>query len=112
MMHTLKIQGQSSGVVLLINIGYLNQENVIFDEFRGSIDIAHLLRWTDKYPVRVEVKGGSIPLAASKLYFTSNLHPRGWYPELDYETYEALERRLTIIEVTERDEEDNTEVSE
>jgi len=83
--------------------GYLGQTTVIFDEFRGSIDVAHLLRWTDRYPVRVEVKGGSVPLAAVKLFFTSNLHPSEWYPDLDRETWLALERRLTIVHVTERE---------
>lgn len=86
--------------------GYLDQATVIFDEFRGAIDIAHLLRWTDRYPVRVEVKGGSVPLAAQHLYFTSNLHPSTWYPELDGVTYAALERRLNIVEVTEREPEE------
>jgi len=85
--------------------GYSGQESVIFDEFRGAIDIAHLLRWCDKYPVRVEVKGGSVPLSAKKLVFTSNLHPSAWYPELDPVTYAALERRLEIIHVTEREDE-------
>jgi len=85
--------------------GYRGQSTVIFDEFRGSIDVAHILRWTDRYPVRVEVKGGTVPLACTELFFTSNLHPSAWYPELDRETYAALERRLTIIHVTEREEE-------
>lgn len=85
--------------------GYSGQESVIFDEFRGAIDIAHLLRWCDKYPVRVEVKGGSVPLSAKKLVFTSNLHPSAWYPELDPVTYAALERRLEIVHVTEREDE-------
>jgi len=79
--------------------GYRCEENVIIDEFRGAIDISHILRWTDRYPVRVEVKGSSKPLSASKFIFTSNLHPRLWYPELDAETYAALERRLEIIEM-------------
>lgn len=83
--------------------GYRGQEAVIFDEFRGAIDIAHLLRWCDKYPVRVEVKGGTVPFSAKKLVFTSNLHPTSWYPDLDHETYLALERRLEIIHVTERE---------
>lgn len=79
--------------------GYLDQPDVIIDEFRGGIDIAHVLRWTDRYPVRVEVKGGSRPLAAKNIWFTSNLHPSCWYPDLDRDTYEALERRLTIEEL-------------
>lgn len=94
--------------------GYLSQRTVVLDEFRGAIDISHLLRWTDRYPVRVEVKGGSVPLAANEIWITSNLHPRNWYPELDSATYEALERRLKIIQITEREPEDDllTEVFE
>ena len=46
--------------------GYRNQENVVIDEFRGAIDIAHILRWFDRYPVIVEVKGSSVVLSAKK----------------------------------------------
>lgn len=81
--------------------GYSGQGTVVLDEFRGSIDISHLLRWLDKYPVRVEVKGSSIPLSATRFYITSNLHPVGWFPDLDATTYAALERRLEIIEMNE-----------
>jgi hypothetical protein len=76
--------------------GYGNHRHVIIDEFRGTIDISHLLRWLDRYPVRVEVKGGSVPLSAEHFWITSNLNPRLWYPELDSETLEALLRRLNI----------------
>jgi len=78
--------------------GYQGEDNVIFDEFRGGIDIAHLLRWFDRYPVRVEIKGSSVPLVASKIWITSNLAPSFWYPECDSATLEALLRRLTVIE--------------
>lgn len=79
--------------------GYQGQESVVLDEFRGGIDISHLLRWTDRYPVYVELKGSSLPLSVSKFWITSNLHPSLWYPELDAATYAALERRLTIEEI-------------
>lgn len=79
--------------------GYRGQENVVIDEFRGGIDIAHLLRWLDRYPVRVEVKGSTKPLMATSFWITSNIHPDGWYPTLDRETYAALERRLNIIHI-------------
>ena len=81
--------------------GYQGQSNVILDEFRGSIDISHLLRWLDRYPCRVELKGSSHPLMATNYWITSNLPPNMWYPELDLATYEALERRLEIIHVEE-----------
>lgn len=80
--------------------GYKGQDTVVIDEFRGGIDIAHLLRWLDRYPVRIEVKGGSRPLTATKFWITSNLHPEHWYPDCDRETMSALMRRLLITEFT------------
>lgn len=79
--------------------GYDSQQNVIIDEFRGAIDISHLLRWFDKYPVRVETKGSTRPLLASRFWVTSNLHPSDWFPQLDGDTLGALYRRLTIIKL-------------
>lgn len=76
--------------------GYQNQQHVVIDEFRGGIDVAHLLRWFDRYPVRVEVKGSSRPLDATVVWITSNVDPMDWYPDLDQATKEALMRRLTV----------------
>lgn len=77
--------------------GYMGQESVVVDEFRGGIDISHLLRWLDRYPVLVEVKGSAVVLKAKTMWFTSNLDPRLWYPELDPETVRALLRRLKVV---------------
>lgn len=76
--------------------GYNSQRHVVIDEFRGGIDIAHLLRWLDRYPVIVEIKGGAVVFRAVEVWITSNLDPRQWYPELDEDTRDALLRRLTI----------------
>jgi len=80
--------------------GYRDHENVVIDEFRGGIDISHLLRWTDRYPVMVEIKGSSVPLVASKIWITSNISPDNWYPDIDQETLLALRRRLNITHFT------------
>jgi len=77
--------------------GYNGQENVVIDEFRGRIDISHVLRWFDRYPVCVENKGGGTCLKATTIYVTSNLHPLKWYPDLDAATYAALLRRIEIV---------------
>lgn len=77
--------------------GYSGQENVVIDEFRGDISISHILRWLDRYPISVEVKGSSVVLAAKRIWITSNLSPRDWYPGLDQESLDALLRRLKII---------------
>lgn len=76
--------------------GYMGQTHVVIDEFRGTIDIVHLLRWLDRYPVRVENKGGSVSLSATRFWLTSNLDPRLWYPDVDAETVAALVRRIEI----------------
>lgn len=76
--------------------GYSSESNVVVDEFRGGIDVSHILRWCDRYPVRVEIKGSSKPLLATKIWFTSNVDPRQWYSELDAETLSALLRRFNI----------------
>ena len=76
--------------------GYRDQEHVVIDEFRGSIDISHLLRWLDRYPCLVEIKGSATSLVATKIWITSNVHPEFWFPDLDQATREALMRRLQI----------------
>lgn len=78
--------------------GYRDHRNVVIDEFRGGIDISHLLRWFDRYPTIVEVKGSSTVLKAENIWITSNLHPKDWYPGLDDETWNALKRRIEITE--------------
>jgi len=78
--------------------GYRDHSRVVIDEFRGDIDISHLLRWFDRYPVIVEVKGSSVVFKAEEIWITSNLSPERWYPMLDAETRAALLRRLEIVE--------------
>lgn len=81
--------------------GYQNHENVVIDEFRGGINISHVLRWFDRYPVCVECKFGACILAAQNVWITSNIPPTEWYPELDQATTQALLRRLEVVEMTE-----------
>lgn len=76
--------------------GYQGQQNVVIDEFRGKIDISHMLRWLDRYPVCVEQKFGASVFKATKIWITSNVSPRDWYPDLDEESKCALLRRLKI----------------
>lgn len=77
--------------------GYRGQEHVVIDEFRGTVDIANILTWFDRYPVIVEVKGSSVPLVAKTIWVTSNIPPQSWYPDLDRETMDALLERLKIV---------------
>lgn len=76
--------------------GYQGEQHVVIDEFRGHIAISHILRWLDRYPVRVECKGSSMPFVSRTIWITSNLDPREWYPDIDAQTKDALLRRLNI----------------
>jgi len=77
--------------------GYHGQEIVVIDEFRGVVDISHMLKWLDRYPCAVEVKGSQVFLNTKKWIITSNLSPNEWYPLLDTETKYALRRRFTKV---------------
>jgi len=76
--------------------GYRGQEHVVIDEFSGVVAITQILRWFDRYPVLVEIKGSAIPLVATTIWITSNLEPEEWYPQIPQCQMDALKRRLTI----------------
>lgn len=77
--------------------GYQGEEIVIIDEFRGIVDISHLLKWLDKYPCSAEIKGSQTYLKTKTWIFTSNICIDDWYPNLDPLTLSALKRRFTSI---------------
>lgn len=77
--------------------GYRGQKKVIIDEFTGLINIAHLLRWIDRYPCMAEIKGYSVPLEATEFWITSNIDPRNWYSDITQEQRDALLRRFTQV---------------
>ena len=57
--------------------GYHGEKTVIFDDFKGSSMRLHDFQLiVDRYPVKVETKGSTVELSATRLVFTSNKHPR------------------------------------
>lgn len=77
--------------------GYRGQTLCLIDEFAGRVDIINLLRWLDRYPCTVEVKGYTLPLEVTHFWITSNIHPREWYPDAPRAHQDALLRRLTDV---------------
>lgn len=77
--------------------GYLGQPGVIFDELRGQIQLGQLLTLLDGYPMRVQVKGGSVHWSPKKIICTSPMHPRDWYQSADNDKIDQLLRRITKI---------------
>lgn len=83
--------------------GYSGQENIVMDEFCGVVDIVHMLKWLDRYPCSVEVKGSQVYLNTKKWWITSNIDPKNWYNKdgVTNEQRAALRRRLTnVVEFT------------
>lgn len=76
--------------------GYRDQENVIIDEFDGQIAFNHLSRWIDRYPCNLESKHGAVSNRFKKIWITSNVDPRKWYPNNNEQQQVGLLRRLDI----------------
>ena len=78
--------------------GYDNQPCVIFEDFRGEIPLCQMLRICDKYPLRVQVKGGFKQFTSKRVYITSNLDvDEMWNSEQKgySKSIAALKRRIT-----------------
>lgn len=81
--------------------GYSAHKHVIMDEYRSQLPMSFLLRLMDRYPMRVQFKGGSAQFVADTMYFTSSKHPRDWYQNSENDTIQQLLRRFDlIVEVT------------
>lgn len=77
--------------------GYNRQPTILFQEFYGEYSLGQMLKWTDKWQLRVNVRGGTRNAWWDRVYFTSNVHPDLWYPKEHPDKRAALMRRLTHI---------------
>lgn len=85
--------------------GYDRHETVVIDDFRGyQMRFTYLLRLLDRYPMRVEVKGGYRQMNSKNIVITSIVHPEQIYSQvadLD-EPIRQLIRRIDKITETNR----------
>jgi hypothetical protein len=75
--------------------GYEGHATCIIDEFYGWLPFDLVLRMCDKYPLRVEVKGGTKEFKATNIVFTTNKDPRLWYPSVGDMLWKAFVRRVS-----------------
>lgn len=82
--------------------GYIGQSQVIFDDYRPSLCPFHeLLRILDRYPYRVQPKGGSIELSATVFVVTTCSRPEAlWHSRTDEQLNQLLRRITHIVEFT------------
>lgn len=71
--------------------GYAGERAILIDDFYGWIKYGNLLNILDRYPLRVEVKGGFLWANWTRIFITSNAHPNQWYKK---GMTPALRRRL------------------
>ncbi len=62
--------------------GYNGEEHVVIDEFYGWIPRDLMQRMCDRYPLNVQIKGGSVKFLAKKIWITSNQDPISWWSRL------------------------------
>lgn len=80
--------------------GYDGHQVVVFDDFAGDtreIPPTQLLKILDRYPLRVQTKGGYIQVSTVHFIITSTVHHHEWYggaPEW-VRQIQAFERRVT-----------------
>lgn len=76
--------------------GYSGEQVIVLDEFTGKVSIGHLLRWFDRYPCKVEYKGGCTYLATTHWFITTNLPLDRWFSDITPEHMDALKRRVQV----------------
>lgn len=80
--------------------GYDKQKVCLLDDFRGShMKFTYLLSLLDRYPHRVEIKGGFRQFDSKIIIITSNKHPKDVYNKEDEEINQLLRRIDEIIEM-------------
>lgn len=78
--------------------GYAEHDDVIIDDYMGSISLDVFLKMLDRYPMQVPVKGGYVNWRPKRIFITSNLDHLMWYPKATTQQHMAIERRLDHIE--------------
>lgn len=73
--------------------GYEQQETVIVEEFKGQMPWDTVLRLMDRWPLSVEVKGGTVPFCSQRVIFTSNFCIESWYEgKIDKDLHPLIKR--------------------
>lgn len=81
--------------------GYAGQKVALFDDFRGEIPLAGMLKALDRYDNQQPIKGGFVWFNPVRIFITSNEPPESWYPDAARVSIDALRRRIRFFLVNE-----------
>lgn len=91
--YKVEVGDGSSGSIFWDN--YNGESVILIDDFHNNFKLDYMLRLLDRYPMKLNIKGGHTWKCAKKIYITSNLHPTEWYPYCPNVHRKALWRRIT-----------------
>ncbi len=80
--------------------GYNGEKVLLFDEFAGQVNLGWLNQILDKYPLKLEVKGGHKIACYDKVFICSNLPFTEIYKNYidnEHKLYESVYRRIHFI---------------
>ena len=78
--------------------GYEGQDDVIIDEYRADFcKFDELLRLFDRYPLKVEVKGGYVEFVSKRIFISCPKHPADVWDSLTEEDVSQFFRRIEHI---------------
>lgn len=78
--------------------GYTNQQVVVLDDYRANaFSFSQLLKIIDRYPMKVQNKGGFVNLVATTFIFTTTSEPATIYAKSPEDIRQLL-RRITKLE--------------
>lgn len=80
--------------------GYEGQEDVIIDDYRCDFcKFSHLLRLFDRYPLRLQIKGGTVEFVAKRIFITAPKSPREMWENRSEEDIGQLLRRIEEVKL-------------
>lgn len=78
---------------------YNGEKTVVIDDFDPKENSeSTVLRWMDKWPLRVPVKGGFVAYGCERLIMTSHYAPETWFPEREKEVMRRINQSIQINE--------------
>ena len=80
--------------------GYDGEGCALIDDFYGQISFAFWLRLMDRYPIKLQIKGGYTYANWTRIYITSNKCPCQWWPNLAERPWDKEEFRRRITSIT------------
>jgi len=75
--------------------GYEGEKVIVIDDFHNNFKLDYMLRLLDRYPLKLNIKGGYTYKCATRIYITSNIEIDRWYPNCPEVHRRALKRRIT-----------------